>query len=218
MAHSYSQIQTTKNTLCPSVQSVLNQDRLGQSADSIPPLNHDTISLNGQSGQSGQSFFSLVGSFSQLAFIENDVSLMSRHVFGNAGEAWAYAEFERAGYQVARVRQGDQRGDLRVVDMESGEVWRIEVKSARRDKRGHWQVCLKRQIKARVCTDSAHSDYVLLLLFPKVGAPTPFLIPVAATHGARQIHIASDPRLYAGKWSAFRQLRGLKMPDISRED
>lgn len=148
----------------------------------------------------------------QFAFIECDVSLMSRGEIGNAGESFAYAEFERAGYAVARIGRGDQRGDLRVLDTDTGEVWRVEVKAMRRDKNGHWQACLKRQTQARVKTDASHSHYVLLLAFPKVGAPIPFLIPADELRGMKQIHLASDPRSYAGKWAKFRQLDGLRMP------
>lgn len=154
----------------------------------------------------------------QIAFIECDVSLMSRGEIGNAGEAWAYAEFERAGYAVARTNRGDQRGDLRVLDTDTGEVWRVEVKSARRTKGKHWEVCLRRQIKARVCTDISHSDMVLILAFPRIGAPVPFLIPVDALRGMSRLSIASDPRTYAGKWAKFRRLDGLRMPDILREE
>ena len=148
----------------------------------------------------------------QIAFIECDVSLMSRGEIGNAGESFAYAEFERAGYAMARIGRGDQRGDLRVLDTDTGEVWRVEVKAMRRDKNGHWQACLKRQTQARVKTDASHSHYVLLLAFPKVGAPIPFLIPADELRGMKQIHLASDPRSYAGKWAKFRQLDGLRMP------
>lgn len=161
----------------------------------------------------------LVDSFlsQQLRFIESDVSLMSRSQFGDAGEQWAYAEFERAGYMVTRTGKRDAQGDLRVVDADTGELWRVEVKSARRDKRGQWQVCLKRQVKARVCTDVAHSHMVLILAFPKVGAPIPFLIPVDDLRGLKLVSIPKDPRTYAGKWSKYRQLDGLKMPEIERE-
>jgi Holliday junction resolvase-like predicted endonuclease len=149
----------------------------------------------------------------QIAFIECDVSLMSRGEIGNAGEAYAYAEFERAGYAVTRTGHRDKEGDLRVLDTDTGEVWRVEVKSMRRGSRGHYQACLRRQIKARVCTDAAHSQVVLLLAFPKVGAPIPFLIPQAVLMGRSQIVIASDPRTYAGKWAKFRTLDGLRIPN-----
>lgn len=149
----------------------------------------------------------------QIAFIECDVSLMSRGEIGNAGEAYAYSEFERAGYAVTRTGHRDKEGDLRVLDTGTGEVWRVEVKSMRRDSRGHYQACLRRQIKARVCTDAAHSQVVLLLAFPKVGAPIPFLIPQAVLMGRSQIVISSDPRTYAGKWAKFRTLDGLRIPN-----
>ena len=154
----------------------------------------------------------------QIAFIECDVNLMSRGEIGNAGESFAYAEFERAGYAVARTGRGDQRGDLRVLDTDTGEVWRVKMKAMRRDKYGHWQACLKRQTSARVKTDVSHSHYVLLLAFPKIGAPIPFLIPADALRGMKQIHFASDPRSYAGKWAKFRQLDGLRMPNILIEE
>jgi len=118
---------------------------------------------------------------------------------------------------VSGIAHGDQRGDLLVVDTDTGELWRVEVKSMRLDSQGRYQACLKRQIKARVCTDAAHSEFVLLLAFPRIGAPTPFLIPSDAVRGLKQIRIASDPKTYAGKWSQFRCSDGLKMPQIERE-
>lgn len=178
-------------------------------------------SLERETGKRGSmlSQNSMVDSLSaQMTFIVNDVGLMSRAQFGQAGESYAYATFERAGYSVARVGRGDQRGDLRVVDMDTGIVYRVEVKAARRDAQGRWQVCLKRQIKARVCTDAAHSDFVLLLAFPRVGSPVPFLIPVDHLQGMKQIALTSDPKTYTGKWSKYRVLDGLKMPAMQGED
>jgi hypothetical protein len=54
---------------------------------------------------------------------------------------------------------------------------------------------------------------VLLLAFPKVGAPIPFLISQAAVVGRSQIVISGDPRTYAGKWAKFRTLDGLRIPN-----
>lgn len=172
---------------------------------------------------SPSSFSQMVGSFlphglSQMTFFEMDVNRASRKQFGTIGEQTAAAMFQQAGYEVSGIAHGDQRGDLLVVDTDTGECWRVEVKSMRRGSEGRYQACLKRQIKARVCTDAAHSEFVLLLAFPRIGAPIPFLIPSAATQNRKQITISKDPLTYQGVWSQFRQMNGLKMPQIERED
>lgn len=131
---------------------------------------------------------------------------MNRKTFGKAGEDAAVTLLARAGYDVSTVGRGDKRGDLRVVDQETGEVWRVEVKAARRDSRGCWQFCLRRRTSAtRSCTDVSHADFALLLAFPKIGNPVPFLIPTDVLGQMKQLVLRDHPADYGGKWAVYRQ-------------
>lgn len=155
----------------------------------------------------------------QLSFWEIDVSQLPARRLGAIGEEVAFNLFQRAGYLVSWANQrAAQRGDLRVLDASTGEFWRVEVKAARRGVEGHWQFSLRRRIGDRICTDVAHADYVLLLAFPIIGNPVPFLIPVGAISTQKQITLSQEPDKYAGKWAVYRQKGSLKIPENLREE
>ncbi len=110
---------------------------------------------------------------------------------------------------------GDRTGDIRVIDLGTGEFVRIEVKTARRDVRGKYQACLKRQVKARVCTDVWHADFVLMLCMARENSiPVLFLIPSDALRGMKNLAISGNPYSYSGKWSSFKVRPDELMPRI----
>lgn len=123
---------------------------------------------------------------------------------GVHGEHLAAALLEKAGYLVEFVRRDDHAGDLRATDQASGEVWRIEVKTARRSAAGRWQFLLRKNDRHGVTT-CQQSDLVLLLAVLKTGTAVPFLIPCPALAGIQKIEIPSHPEEYAGKWAVYRQ-------------
>lgn len=135
---------------------------------------------------------------SQLRLANNSYSA------GVHGEQLAAALLERAGYRVDYVRQAEHAGDLKATDPATGETWRVEVKTARRERSGRWQFLMRKADRHGV-TDCANADVVLLLAVLKTGTAVPFLIPCPALAGVQKITISSHPEEYAGKWSIYRQ-------------
>lgn len=121
---------------------------------------------------------------------------LNRRTLGRLGEFTVWNALERAGYRVRRARMF--QGDLRAISPE-GEVYNVEVKTARRGGDGKWRACLYKQGHA----DHKHSDVVVLLAVCGVQA-VPFVIPAAKLPG-RQCVITSDPQRYAGRLAEFRQ-------------
>ena len=125
---------------------------------------------------------------------------------GSYGESIAKALLEDAGYLVSYAHEGEKRGDLCVIDQETGEIIRVEVKTARRGADGRFTFSLERRNTARVMTSAYHSDFVILLAVTKQGTPYPFVIPVSALGYITKIVISSgNPVSYSGKWSKFRR-------------
>lgn len=125
---------------------------------------------------------------------------------GSYGESIAYDLLTRGGYLVSYTHEGEKRGDLRAVDAETGEVIRVEVKTARRGKNGNFKFSLERRNTARVMTSARHSDFVILLAVTKQGTAYPFVIPVDALGTVTNIEISSGhPANYGGKWAKYRR-------------
>lgn len=124
------------------------------------------------------------------------IEILNRRTLGRLGEFTVWNALESAGYQVKRARMFE--GDLRVISPE-GEVFSVEVKTARRGGDGKWRACLFK----RGCCDHKHSDVVVLLAVVGVQA-VPFVIPARCLPG-RQCVITSDPQRYAGRLAEFRQ-------------
>lgn len=125
-----------------------------------------------------------------------------RKAVGVAGEQWAAAALERAGYYVSFTCQRAP-GDLRVLCPDTGEIIRIEVKTARRTRRKVWQFNLYRKLHDRVCTDAQKSDFVVLLAVHPSGRITPFVLPAAILGQQKQVTIAHPDGL--NKWARYRQ-------------
>lgn len=129
---------------------------------------------------------------------------------GVNGEQLAAAMLRKAGYQVEHVAKEEHAGDLRVIDQATGEVWRVEVKTARRSGHGFWQFLLNKRDKHGV-TSCAQSDVTLLLAVLKSGAAVPFVIPCEALAGIQKISVPSHPEDYSGRWAAYRQRGPLRL-------
>jgi len=136
----------------------------------------------------------------QLRLFDMRIEKVNRWTVGSAGELVAYDLLERAGYEVARIGRGDKRGDLLAIDKDTGEMWRIEVKTSRNTGRG-WRFSL---FKAGH-TDCRHADVVMLLAVLKNGKCVPFVIPVSAVGNRKTIEFRREPKDYTGQWAAYRQ-------------
>jgi hypothetical protein len=120
---------------------------------------------------------------------------------GAHGEVLARHMLCRSGYEVATTGRGARRGDLLAIAPDTGEFWRVEVKTARRCKDGKWRFTLVKNGH----TDHRDSDVVLLLAVTITGHAVPFLIPVADILNAWQITITSTPTEYTGKYARYRR-------------
>lgn len=126
----------------------------------------------------------------------------SHTAVGLMGERWLLNQLERVGYSVSLTHPGERRGDLRVINPNTGEITLIEVKTARRGKDGKWRFTLVKRGK----TDHRRADYVALLAVTISGLVVPFLVPVAQIEHQRQAVITSYPLDYNGKLSPFRAM------------
>lgn len=132
--------------------------------------------------------------------IEERLSNRSHTAVGALGERTGWLLFEKAGYRVSRPAEKG-RGDLRVVDPQTGQAAYVETKTARRCKDGKWRFTLV--VKGH--TDHRDADYVLLLAVLPSGQAIPFLVPIGALADQHQAVITSNPLSYAGKLAAYRR-------------
>lgn len=129
------------------------------------------------------------------------LSDQKRTAFGTLGEKWAALELERAGYSVGFAKINQKRGDLRVVNPITGEIIRVEIKTARQGRCGRWQFNLVKNHH----TSIKHADVVILLAVLKSGRPVHFIIPVQQISNTKKITIPSHPESYAGRYAVFRR-------------
>ena len=119
---------------------------------------------------------------------------------GAAGEALAAWMFERAGYRATRTDARSKAGDLKLVTPD-GEIKRVEVKTARRDRTGAYQFCLRKGTK----TDVAHSEFVVLLCVEPGGNVVPFVVPTEVLGQRKQLKLTGSLRCREGMCRCYRQ-------------
>lgn len=125
-----------------------------------------------------------------------------RRTLGYAGEMTAARLLTESGYRV--VRSFRHEGDLKAQNTHTGEIFRIEVKTAMRGADGKWRFLLYKRSRFGV-TDYRNSDIVLLLAVVESFQVVPFVIPVTALGFNRvQLAVTSHPLRYAGWLAAFR--------------
>ena len=128
------------------------------------------------------------------------IATETRRSVGIVGEQIAARMFEEAGYGVVPCRNRSRRGDLLVIDQHTGEIFRVEVKTARLAKDNRYHFTLVKSGR----TDYHDAQFVLLLALSPTGYPVPFLIPVADIPARRSIQFYGLPDTYSGKWSSYR--------------
>lgn len=125
-----------------------------------------------------------------------------RRTLGFAGEMTAARLLTEAGYRVTRSHRHE--GDLKAQNPYTGELFRVEVKTAMRGRDGKWRFLLFKNSRFGM-TDYRHSDVVLLLTVIESFQVVPFVVPVAALGFRRvQLAVTSHPLRYAGWLAAFR--------------
>lgn len=124
-----------------------------------------------------------------------------RKALGTMGEMVARSLFLKAGYAVVTTREKEYRGDLVIIDQDTGERFKIEVKTARQAIDGRWHFTLWKKGK----TNHLHSDYVVLLPVLKSGRVVPFVVPMERLAHQKQCVIGSHPEAYTGKLADYRR-------------
>lgn len=139
-----------------------------------------------------------------IATIFEAIVKSDRNGRGAAGETFAADLLKKAGYDVQKPN-ARKTGDLRAVDIRTGEFWRVEVKTAL--KRPDGKFCFHLVQRG---TDYRYSDYVVLIAVMPGGKVASFLIPVDVLkkRGAKTITISN---LNSGYWSHFRVKRTVQL-------
>lgn len=119
---------------------------------------------------------------------------------GVYGELLARCWLTSSGYLVRSSRGCD----LIAAHTTTGELYRVEVKTARRGMDGRFNFTLEK------CGHTNHklSDVVILLCVQYHWKVIPFVIPLDVIEDRSAIAIRSDPLAYGGKYSPFRQAPG----------
>lgn len=131
-----------------------------------------------------------------------DLLTCGHAVIGRMGEEWLAQKLQARGYLVSIVHTD---GDLKVTTRD-GEIFYIEVKTARPATDGNYRFTLYKQSKTgRVKADHRTADLVALLCVTRSGSIVPFIVPVTALITNTCAAITRNPRTYAGKFSQFRQ-------------
>lgn len=119
--------------------------------------------------------------------------MVSSQDIGQWGEVYVKNRLSDLGWQILPESQAD----VSAVSPETGEIVKIEVKTARRGKDGKFRATTYK----RGHTDHNKADIVVLIC--QHTELTFFVIPSQAVKN--HIAITSNPRTYEGKWSKYRR-------------
>lgn len=117
---------------------------------------------------------------------------------GALGEIYAKWWFVSEGWE-AHHSVIPKQGDITIISKKKKLPIKVEVKTAKRDERGMYQFCLRKDGK----TDISHSDHVLLMAIDNEGVLYRYLIPSRALGDRKKCTITSHPENYSGflsKW------------------
>lgn len=130
--------------------------------------------------------------------------LRTRHraTKGRLGEYLVRAILASQGYGV-KFPEKKCQGDLHATDLTTGEIIKLEVKTATRTARGDYQAILHKSDKYGG-TDCHHADIVILVCVTNSGSMTFFVVP-ADEIKTKSLTITGNPHEYRGKYSQFRQ-------------
>ena len=119
-----------------------------------------------------------------MNFMRTDVSAQA---LGAMGESHAGDKLREKGWLVD-VPADKRCGDLRLIDPDTGEIKKAEIKTARMGNDGSWQFCINRVTRnGRNKTDCSLSDVVILQLVAITGLVVTYVIPSSELAGKRII-------------------------------
>lgn len=146
----------------------------------------------------------------QLNWIRDQLTrTIDTRVTGYLGELLVLEALKKTRWRAYQPK-AHKIGDLVITDTSTGEILKVEVKTARRDKKGRWQFCLNKNDKHGV-TSIAHSDVVILLAIDNLNRVFPYVIPSSFFESRTKIALTTHPDKYAGRWSSFKQTLNLSL-------
>lgn len=121
---------------------------------------------------------------------------------GAEGEQFARQQFEAMGYVVS-IPTEKKAGDLRVMNPDTGEVLRVEIKTGRDGRDGRWQFCITRRAVGRNKTNCQDSDMVVVQAVNAItGLVMVYVIPTKEVNGQAILRI-SQAGSARSKWARF---------------
>ena len=123
----------------------------------------------------------------------------SAQQLGALGEIYARWWFILQGFDAHDTSGLRHQGDIALYKNSSDTPIRVEVKTAKPDREGVYQFCLRKTGK----TDISHSNQVLLLAMDDNGKLYRYLVPRKVFGDRRKCAITSHPERYSGKLSKF---------------
>lgn len=122
----------------------------------------------------------------------------SHNEIGLHGEHYVAQVFSNAGYIVRHCARERYSGDLSIVEPITGEIFTIEVKTAKEDYQQRYGFCVRKAGH----TDCSYSDFVALLCIDKHNQHHIYLIPASCINSQFAV-ISSHPARYKGKYAPF---------------
>lgn len=189
------------------VQKVSIRTGRGQGYINLSTPQTTVITNIGQLGQVGQH--NRIKNNTHNAMVKSRIQLTScamwlrlgyssPQTLGKYGEQFAFAWLKSSGYVVADVSQDSGNGDLRVTIPDTGEIVRVEVKTATRGNDNRFQFCLKNRF-----ADIQESDYVLFLIVDRHSTLYHYVVPTAILGKTSKLSLRTHPTRYRGKIAPF---------------
>ena len=127
------------------------------------------------------------------------MKISSNQQLGVMGEIYVTYWLKYMGFDAMDTSKLKHQGDVKITARKQGKTIHFEVKTAKRDTKGHWQFCLRKGKK----TSIDHSDYVVLLAVDDYGKLFRYVVPVDYFGDAAKFDISSHPTIYSGKVAPF---------------
>lgn len=131
-----------------------------------------------------------------------------RKAVGTIGEHNAAYMLQKSGYQVSKSKP--LHGDLRAIETDTGQIFYVEIKTARQGRDGKWRFLLHKQDKYGQ-TNHRNTDVIILLATTDSGRMIPFVIPTPLLAHKHHAVITSHPETYSGWLSQYRVNGAIKL-------
>lgn len=136
---------------------------------------------------------------------------LSPHIqTGNYGENYVIDRLKSSGYIASKIKHLLFCGDIQCTAPHTGEILKIEVKTANCNYHGRYHFCLRKPGK----TDCTYSDYVALLCIDSWGNHFLYMVQSSLFAGAKHFSVTSHPTAYQGKIAPFLVRSAINFDDL----